>query len=180
MRPTFEVALRCRPEALLAAFRRRLDSGHAPLRGLVTRRHVFLRIPKSRQHFWSPRLELELRPSPDEAQELGGTQPRTLHGRFTPHPNVWGLFMAIYLLLGIAGCAGLVWGLSQWTLGQTPWALAAVPLSIALIGFVYGAAFIGQGLGSEQMYELRSFVDDVQRNCEHDCGTADEPAVRVA
>lgn len=44
--------------------------------------------------------------------------------------------------------------------GESPWALAGVPAALALVGFTYGAAFIGQGLGAEEMYRLRSFVDD--------------------
>ena len=36
-----------------------------------------------------------------------------------------------------------------------------VPGAAVIGGFVYGAAFIGQGLGAEQMYELRAVVDRV-------------------
>jgi hypothetical protein len=180
MRPTFSLPLRCAPDAFLDAFRRRLESPDSAFAGLVTRRHVFLRVPAPRQHFWSPQLELELRapePTCDADHEGAPTSSkargtRRVHGRFSPHPHVWTMFMAIYGVLGIGGCAGLVWGLAQWTLGEAAWALLAVPASVALIAFVYGAAFIGQGLGSEQMYELRSFVDEVQRTCERDCGVA--------
>jgi hypothetical protein len=34
-----------------------------------------------------------------------------------------------------------------------------VPTAVALFGFVYGATLIGQGLGAEQMYTMRSLVD---------------------
>ena len=38
---------------------------------------------------------------------------------------------------------------------------AQIARAVALIAFIYGAAFIGQGLGAEDMYELRSFVDRI-------------------
>jgi hypothetical protein len=47
----------------------------------------------------------------------------------------------------------------QWTLEQSPWAFLIVPASAATLGFVYGATLIGQGLGAEQMYTMRSLVD---------------------
>jgi hypothetical protein len=34
-----------------------------------------------------------------------------------------------------------------------------VPTAVALFGFVYGATLIGQGLGAEQMYTMRTLID---------------------
>ena len=53
----------------------------------------------------------------------------------------------------------LVYGYVQWSLGHAPWAALGCPAALALMGFEYGAAFIGQGLGAEQMYTLRSLLD---------------------
>ena len=100
--------------------------------------------------FWSPYLNLEVDDEPDGS---------AIRGRFSPHPNVWTMFMGVYLLLAIAGLAGLSYGIVQLTLGEPPWAFLVVPLSVAIFGFVYGATLIGQGLGAEQMYLMRSLVD---------------------
>jgi hypothetical protein len=40
------------------------------------------------------------------------------------------------------------------------------------MAFTYGAVFIGQGLGSEEMYRLRSFVDDCVEGAERATDTA--------
>jgi len=131
---------------------------HPQIAGTFFRRHAVLRMTEREQHFWSPYLYLEAQlPDPDDEDAPDAPQ---LHGRFAPHPHVWTLFMAIYGVLSLTALGGLMVGLSQWSLGWTPWALAVAPAAIALIGFVYGAAFIGQGLGAEQMYELRSLLDD--------------------
>ena len=60
-----------------------------------------------------------------------------------------------------AGC----YGGAQLILGEAPWAFWGVPVAVVLAGFVYGAAFIGQGLGAEDMYELRSVVDRIADGC---------------
>ena len=67
--------------------------------------------------------------------------------------------MAIYILLAITALGGFSYGIVQYTLGQPPWSFLIVPAAIASFGFVYGATLIGQGLGAEQMYLMRSLVD---------------------
>jgi hypothetical protein len=103
-----------------------------------------------KQTFWSPYLNLEVEDEPDGL---------AIRGRFSPHPHVWTLFMAVYILLAILALGGLSYGIVQHTLGQAPWSLLIVPAAVALSGFVYGATLIGQGLGAEQMYLMRSLVD---------------------
>ena len=67
--------------------------------------------------------------------------------------------MGIYILIALAGLAGISYGIVQYTLGQSPWALWIAPAALALFGFVYGATLIGPGLGAEQMYTMRSLID---------------------
>lgn len=114
------------------------------------RKHAVVQMNDAARTFWSPYLNLEVEDEPDGS---------AIRGRFSPHPNVWTLFMGVYILLTIAGLAGLSYAIVQMTLGQTPWAFLAVPAAAALVGFVYGATLIGQGLGAEQMYRMRSLID---------------------
>ena len=67
--------------------------------------------------------------------------------------------MGVYILLAIVALGGLSYGIVQLTLGQSPWAFGIVPASVAMFGFVYGATLIGQGLGAQQMYTMRSLID---------------------
>ena len=71
--------------------------------------------------------------------------------------------MTVYGTLIFVALVGIAYGWSQVMLDRTPWALSLVPGAAVIGGFVYGAAFIGQGLGAEQMYELRAFIDGVVR-----------------
>ena len=149
MRPTFEMEVLHDEETVFAAIHAAAERMDNVVEVQWAGPFADLRVRRADQHFFSPMLHLEFREE----------EPHIMHGRFSPHPDVWTAFMAIYGLLGIVGIAGAMYGISQWMIGQTPWALLATPIALALIAFVYGAAFIGQGLGAEQMYLLHSVVD---------------------
>lgn len=151
MRPDFNVAVSSRGPQVLANLERQLSREDAPFVGQTADRHAVVRMPESRSSLLSPILDLELL-----GQEGEGL---VLKGRFTPHPNVWTGFMAVFATLGLLGIAGMMYGFAQITIDERPWALLAGPIAAALIAFVYGAVFIGQGLVADEMYALRAFVD---------------------
>ncbi len=155
MRPSFERSLPGAGEIFFQLLREALDRGECPCRGKVFEDHAILEIREKDQHYWSPHLGLMVLPPEKE----GGLS--VLKGRFSPNPGVWTLFVAIYALLGIAAMAGLVYGLAQWSMDEGPWAFLVIPAAVGLAAFTYGAAFIGQGLGAEQMFFLRSFTERV-------------------
>lgn len=157
MRPTFDLPVSGDGRALLDLFRTKLSAPGAELHGQVKPPHAYLRLPAERCSLLSPHLNLELR------EGEGGTR---LHGRFSPQPNVWTGFMALFFALGMLGLAGLVYGLAQLTVDGPLWPLWSAPAAAALIGFIYGAAFIGQGLSVDEMYELRAFVDATLREAQ--------------
>jgi hypothetical protein len=159
MRPRFELQLPVKRERWLAAFESQLRTAAGAVRGQVFRKHAVVQICDRDRTFWSPYLNLEVEDEPDGS---------AIRGRFSPHPNVWTLFMGVYILLAFIALGGLSYGIVQYTLGQSPWAFAIVPAAVALFGFVYGATLIGQGLGAEQMYTMRSLVD---RACVDALGT---------
>ena len=152
MRPRFEFQLPVTRERWLGELRAQLKSDADPLRGQVFRKHAVVEMRDNKRTFWSPYLNLEVEDEPDGS---------AIRGRFSPHPNVWTMFIAVYVLLALVALGGLSYGLVQYTLGQPPWSLLVAPASVALFGFVYGATLIGQGLGAEQMYTMRSFIDRV-------------------
>jgi hypothetical protein len=112
--------------------------------------HACVRLPEARRSLLSPHLEIELL-----ATEAGPV----IEGRFSPRPNVWTGFMAVFFTIGMLGLTGFVYGLSQYMLDGPVWAMWAAPASLALIAFIYGAAFIGQGLSTDEMFALRAFVE---------------------
>lgn len=165
MRPRFEFQLPVTRERWLDALRSLLETHTGPLRGQVFRKHAVVEMRDAERTFWSPYLNLEVEDEPDGS---------AIRGRFSPHPNVWTMFMAVYILLAIVALGGLSYGMVQYTLGQPPWAVLIAPAAVALFGFVYGATLIGQGLGAEQMYTMRSLIDRV---CVEALGARDDDDV---
>jgi len=152
MRPEFMIPLKSDGDQLLHRLRLILADNHPQFTGQVVTGHAMIKLVRDRRSLLSPVLNLEV-------VEVAGTP--ALHGRFSPQPNVWTGFMAIYMVLGLAGLGGLMYGFAQMTVDQAPWAMIAAPIALALIGFVYGAAFIGQGLTVDDMYAMRAFVDEL-------------------
>lgn len=150
MRPRFSFQVPVGRSTWLGALGRVLEDDSGDCRGQIFRKHAVVEVRAEARRFWSPYLSIEVEDEPDGS---------AIRGRFSPHPHVWTLFMAIYLLLGILAISGLVFGIVQHTLGRSPWGFVVAPLAIGMFGFVYGATLIGQGLGAEQMYVMRSLVD---------------------
>ena len=129
----------------------------AQVAGRVYRRTAFLTVAPALAHFWSPHLEVQFTEAPE-----GGCH---VQGQFGPHQAIWTTFVIIQLMFGVLALGAGIFAFSKWSLGHdaVPW----LGLFAAMMfggGFSYGAAYVGQGMGSDQMYELRAFVDAVLRD----------------
>ena len=107
MRPDFRTALKADGDAVLTLLDARLSAPDAPFRGQVRKPHAFVRPLREQRTMLSPQLNLEVIAGDD-----GG---EILHGVFTPHPNVWTGFMAVFAVLGLLGLAGVMYGFAQMT-----------------------------------------------------------------
>ena len=133
----------------ISAHLAREDASVAPV---MIRDEIVELVPHpSAVHLWSPQLRLEL-------SEIDGNT--DVRARFSPHPHVWTLYLAIHAVGAFGTLAASVLGLSQYLAGQSPWALWALPIAPILALLVWALAFVGQGIGAEQMYALRRFVDE--------------------
>ncbi|MEZ4393240.1 MAG: hypothetical protein R3A48_19320 [Polyangiales bacterium] len=165
MRPTFEIPLAVDPQEVLAQLRRRLRDTDCHADGSVLRQGAEIHTSGARQHFWSPTLSVQI-----ERRE----EQTVLRGRFAPSPSVWMLFVGIYGIVAMGGLAALMYGVSQVMLGWSPWAFWGVPAAAALGAFVYGAVFIGQGLGAEEMHMQRSVVERAVEDASRPAVTPDD------
>ena len=150
MRPRFEIRVPMTADQAIERLREELSRSDCPHEGHVYPKHIEIRVDRSARTFWSPELILS-------TEEVSGEA--IIKGRFGPRQNLWTLFVAMYATLAFGTLVGLVLGFSQATLSQTAWGLWLVPICLALVGVVYGAAMVGRTLGSAQMAELRSLVE---------------------
>lgn len=151
MRPLFKLVLPLSAARLMAEIRERLSLPRSRFAGSVLKRHVELTIHPEHRHFWSPHLSV------DVFEDDGGT---TLRGRFGPHPNIWTCIMAIYGALIMLSLIATVYGLSQWNLGWTPWALSGLPVCALGAGLTWLTSLAGQRAAQAQMLQLEQFFSD--------------------
>jgi hypothetical protein len=161
-RPRFSLISKLAPGELRERMNREIQA--APnLRGIAFDHRMEVSIDGEEHHFWSPQLVVEVHASTE-----GNTR---LDARFGPDPYVWALYFLGLGAMGILTFFALMFGFAQLYIGQDATALWFVPGALALTGLVYGASFVGQGLGSEQMYLLRATLTRVAE-------AKEEPVVR--
>jgi len=160
MRPRFAVDLECGAESVVRSLRERIEEAEPALEGSFDDGHCVLRIPDERRFLWSPELDITFEPGEGATH---GVRVRCLFG---PRPPVWTGFAFVYAVAAAAALAGFMGALAQLTLGRAPEALLASVAALALIGVVYVANFVGQGLAASQMYEIRSYLDDCLERAE--------------
>lgn len=154
-RPRFEHEVDLPRDEVLARLRSALHANKDRIQGMVLPTgRVELTVSDAERHVWSPQLTVDVEDS------AAGDMRSRLRARFGPHPHVWTLYVALYALSILFAIACAVIGLSQLTLGMKPWALYWAPLSFVAVGLIYGASYVGQGLGSAQMYAVRAFLEE--------------------
>jgi len=152
LRPRFKIELNCSNQEVLQAF---AEAGATNDYFVVNRvdDHVFIKIPESDQHFWSPQLDLEI--IQFEEGEC------TLHGLFGPKPAVWTMFMFFHFVV-----AGLFIGFGIWSYTRAsleePYIVQVFLMGLmVLLWFVlYYAGRIGKATGKDQMHLLHGFMKD--------------------
>tara|TARA_R110001632_G_scaffold217616_1_gene346356 strand:- start:1394 stop:1891 length:498 start_codon:yes stop_codon:yes gene_type:complete len=153
LRPRFKKSLALSAEEVLTAF----ESAASTTKDFNVSRvdgHVFIRILKREQHFWSPQLHLEI-----TEDQTNGT---ILKGLFGPNPTVWTMFMFFHFILAVLFIAAGIWLYTNITL-QKPFVFPLVTISfIVLFWFVlYTAGRLGKKRGNTEMNALYAFMTDI-------------------
>lgn len=113
--------------------------------------HIFIRIPKKHQHFWSPQLHLELR-----EDDVEGT---CIHGLFGPSPTVWTFFMFLHFVAAGLFIASGIWCYTRTVLNEAILFPVITMVSLVVIWMVlYLAGRTGKKKGEPQMYELYFYM----------------------
>ena len=120
--------------------------------------HVFIKIPKAKQHFWSPQLHLEITKDETPGKSI-------IYGLFGPNPTVWTMFMFLHFLVAGLFIAFAIWAYTNWSLEEDFAIQLFVCLFMVVIWFaLYFGGRIGKSTGMEQMHELHHFMRDTLRS----------------
>ncbi|XCF07295.1 GTP-binding protein [Tamlana crocina] len=116
--------------------------------------HIFIKFPKEKQHFWSPRLQLEI----DETTK----DSCLVRGLFGPNPTVWTLFMFLHFIVAIVFVAFGIWAYSNWSLKQSYTVQLSVMFLMVVVWIgLYFAASIGKASSKKDMVALNDFMYSV-------------------
>ncbi|KAA3621907.1 MAG: GTP-binding protein [Flavobacterium sp.] len=152
LRPRFKIELDRSNEDALAAFEKVKGSA----RDFVITRvddHVFLKIPKEKQHYWSPQLDLEI-----VSYEVGRSQ---LHGVFGPKPAVWTMFMFLHFVVVTLFIGFGIWGYTRASL-EEPYAVQILLMGLMILAWftLYFAGRMGKAAGKDEMHLLYNFMKE--------------------
>lgn len=151
LRPRFKMELNHPNEDILNAFQATKSTQSDFILSRVDD-HVFIRLPKHKQHFWSPQLHLEV-------NEIDSKK-SILHGLFGPNPTVWTLFIFIHFFVAGMFIAFGIWSYTNWTLGN-PYGIQiglTVLMVVVWLG-LYIAGRIGRHKGKPEMHQLYHFMN---------------------
>jgi len=157
LRPSYQYQSSRDAEDVTERLREALHEQNAPCRGRVREGRVELIVNDEKPHFWAPELRARIYEEGERA---------VIRGHFAPKPDTWTMFLAIYAATIFSTGVGTVFGLAQWQLGSSPWALWTLPLGLAGVCGVWLAARMGQTLGADNMATLQRFIEDTLRGDE--------------
>lgn len=150
-RPRFDLLVPLQPEAVWNRLHEAIETS-AAMRGVALDRERFEIMRDDRSwYIWTPQLDVKL------VEVAEGTK---VMGRFGPHPNIWMAYLSAYMLTAFVSLGCIVWGAVQWMMDGDPWMLYLAPLSLLVAALVYGASYVGQGLATGHMFELREFLEE--------------------
>ena len=157
LRPRFKFDVKRDNQILLKLFEEAKDSQKTFIVSRIDD-HVFIKIPKEKQHFWSPQLHLEI-------MEVEPDNTSTIHGLFGPNPTVWTMFMFFHFFVAVIFIGFGAWAYSNWSLENSYGLQIGIMILMLISWFIlYFAGRIGKKTGMEQMHELHHFMRDTLRS----------------
>jgi len=149
LRPRFRYYVPNSQDEICDLFKSTFKDQNCAFTGTALKYHIVIDYPLSKRHFWSPQIDLNLEKYED------GTLIRGLLG---PRPNVWTIFMFFNAVAGFAGIIGIIIGMGQWSMEDTPYAISLIPFSALLFGAVYYAGKTGKKIAHDESVELHEFL----------------------
>ena len=110
LRPRFKFKVNQDNEVILKLFENSKDNQSQFIVSRVDD-HIFIKIPKVKQHFWSPQLHLEI--AKNETDDNS-----TIYGLFGPNPTIWTMFMFLHFIVAGLFIGFSIWAYTNWSLDE--------------------------------------------------------------
>lgn len=150
IRPRFRLKSNLSIEEITSSVKISLENDPTVL-GNVHNKYFVLKIPTSKQHYWSPELQVHL----EKDEDSDDTILRCLVG---PKQSVWAMFMFFYISIVAITFFGGMYGLVQMQMGKPNNMVYIIPVGLLILPSIYTFSKIGQKSGRDQMLHLISFL----------------------
>ncbi|MCG2419727.1 GTP-binding protein [Aequorivita sp. F47161] len=150
LRPRFQIDLKVPSSQLMERFKT-VKKSESKFHISCLDDHIFIKLPKEEQHFWSPQLHLEISENSENSC--------TIYGFFGPNPTAWTMFIFFHVAVGILFMVNATWLYSNFNLGNS--IVLQITIAIVLILtwiLLYIAGRIGKKKGKPGMQELYGFM----------------------
>jgi hypothetical protein len=150
IRPRFQLFISDDPDLCVNRIHQALQTD-GTVSGTIANKLVFLRIPKSVRHYWSPEITVRFEP-----EENGtGTVIKCLVG---PQQTVWVMFTLFYLAIAVSTLFGSLYWLSELYMDKnSPW-WWVLPAGIILSATAFVTSKFGHLKGRNETLHLVSFL----------------------
>ncbi len=151
LKPRFQLELEENQQDILEKFKANMKDENCKYCSKISGNHVFIDIPKTEEHFWSPQLQVEI---------LKGEKDNTVvKGILGPKPQVWTFFMFLHFVVALAFIVFFVWFYVQWSLDKDYQIQLYILIALPIVWVIlYFSGQSGKKLGYKQMVELDDFL----------------------
>ena len=157
LRPRFSIDLNQSKDEVLQQFSLELKKKENKILGSIVDEHIFIKVSRKDEHFWSPQLHLEI---------IEKTEKKAvLKGLFGPKPQVWTFFMFVHFVIGISFLAFSVLLYSRISLKESLFFPILMMIVLPFIWvLLYFLGKIGKATGKKQMIKLHNFMIQIIEN----------------
>ena len=151
LRPRFSIELPKNHLEVIEDFKRAFQSEQCNCIGKIVDGHIYISVPKAKDHFWSPQLHLEILEQEDNTS--------LLKGLFGPKPQVWTLFMFVHFIVGTSFLGFAILLYTRWSLDKDIVFPLVMLILLPMVWIIlYFLGKIGKSTGKSQMVGLHDFM----------------------
>lgn len=151
LRPRFSIQLEENHQDILLRFSNAFKNEKTLFRGNIVDGHIFISVPKKKEHFWSPQLHLEILEVSEKTSKLKGL--------FGPKPQVWTLFMFVHFVIGTLFLGFGVLLYARIALNEAIFLPILMMIVLPLLWvLLYFLGKIGKETGKSQIKDLHNFM----------------------
>ena len=150
LRPRIKIMSNLSKDEILERLRGELADNNNYFTGWAKEGYALITLPENEKRVWTPQLNLQI-DDHDDGSEVRGV--------IGPSASIWTAFAFTFSILGFIAFVSLFWGLSRLSLDYSADILWLVPVTLIIILGVYLLARIGQQMSSNQVRELKNFIE---------------------